>query len=271
PGPDTPEKEARAVRAGWTDGLRLIQLIGANARYFTDTSQKPPIDVADGTCAAGLCIDFYGNQQAEAVLRRGDSRRVGFSTPIGGTAYSVDPIAIMRGARHRRLANLFIEYVLSMAGQKLWAFRPGTPGGPREFALRRLPVRKDFYRHTEWRKWRSDPDMDPYADSEGLVYRPQWTLPVFREMAFIIRVMCQDTHEDLVSAWRAVIAAPEPARSRALALMQNISFVSYDRALGPIRRALSSEDKVQEVRLASELAARFRRQYRLAEAAARGR
>ena len=36
------------IRAGWADAMRLIQLEGANARYFTDTSQKPPIDVADG-------------------------------------------------------------------------------------------------------------------------------------------------------------------------------------------------------------------------------
>ena len=105
--------EAAAVRAGWMTGLQLIQRIGANARYFTDTSQKPPIDVADGDCAAGLCIDFYGNQQAEAVLRRGDSNRVGFTSPVGGTAYSVDPIALLRGAPNRHAAELFLEYALS--------------------------------------------------------------------------------------------------------------------------------------------------------------
>lgn len=43
--------EARAVSEGWLDGLRLLQLISANSRYFTDTSQKPPIDVAAGNCA----------------------------------------------------------------------------------------------------------------------------------------------------------------------------------------------------------------------------
>lgn len=262
--------EAAAVRAGWLNGLQLIQRIGANARYFTDTSQKPPIDVADGNCAAGLCIDFYGNQQAEAVLRRGDSTRVGFASPAGGTAYSVDPIALLRGAPNRRPAELFLEYALSLDGQKLWGFRPGTPGGPRDFALRRAPIRRDYYENAAWKPLRSDPELDPYGAGQRLVYRPQWTGPLFREMAFIIRVMCQDAHEPLVQAWKAIQAAPEPARSRALALLQDLSFVSYDHAMGDIKRSLSSRDQVQEIVLADSLAQRFRRQYAAARAVAHG-
>lgn len=41
------ELEKQAVAQGWERGLRLLQLVSANARYFTDSSQKPPIDVAD--------------------------------------------------------------------------------------------------------------------------------------------------------------------------------------------------------------------------------
>src|SRR5206468_527977 len=122
--------EARAVREGWHEGMRLIQLIGANARYFTDSSQKPPIDVAAGNCAAGLCIDFYGRQQQEAVLRRDFSERVGYVSPPGGSANSVDPVALLRGAPHRAAAVLFVEYTLALEGQKLWNFKPGSPGGP---------------------------------------------------------------------------------------------------------------------------------------------
>ena len=142
-----------AIHQGWIDGLRLVQLVGANARYFTDTSQKPPIDVASGDCAAGMCIDFYGREQQEAVRRRNaGSDRLGYVSPEGGTSYSVDPIAMLRGAPHPAVALAFIEYVLSLEGQKIWNFRTGTPGGPEEFALRRLPVRRDFSR-----KGRVDP------------------------------------------------------------------------------------------------------------------
>jgi iron(III) transport system substrate-binding protein len=263
-----PEGQAAAVRAGWLAGLRLIQRIGANARYFTDSSQKPPVDVADGNCAAGMCIDFYGAQQQEAERRRGAPDRVGFVVPPGGTAYFVDPIARLRGAPHPGPAQAFLEYALSLEGQKLWAFRPGTPGGPQEFALRRLPVRKDFYAHAEWKPLRSDPDADPYAPGTQLVYRPEWTGPLFRPMGFIIRVMCEDTHEELARAWAACLAAPEPARSRALAILQDLSTVSYDQASGAIARELASADPTAEVRLARDLAASFRANYAEAEAIA---
>ncbi|RME68634.1 MAG: iron ABC transporter substrate-binding protein, partial [Verrucomicrobia bacterium] len=46
------EAEKSAVEQGWLEGLRVLQLMGANARYFTDSSQKPPIDVGQGDSAA---------------------------------------------------------------------------------------------------------------------------------------------------------------------------------------------------------------------------
>ena len=264
------EPEAAAVRAGWEEGLRLIQRIGANARYFTDSSQKPPIDVANGDCAAGMCIDFYGRQQEEALRRRGAAGRMGFVAPPGGTAYSVDPIGLLRGAPNGGPARAFLEYVLSLDGQKLWNFLPGTPGGPRDFALRRLPVRKDFYDHGEWKPLRSDPDGAPYAGTEQLVYRPEWTASRFEELAFIIRIMCADTHNELVGAWKAINAVPEPARSQALVILQDMSAVTYDRAGGDLAQALTSRDQVDAVQLARELADRFRRQYAHATALAEG-
>lgn len=260
----------QAQREGWLEGLRLIQLAGANARYFTDSSQKPPIDVAAGDCTVGLCIDFYGRQQEEAVRRRGGAGRLGFVAPVGGTVSSVDPIALLRGAPHRAVAVAFLEYVCTLDAQKLWNFRPGTPGGPVQYALRRLPIRRDFYAHPEWQSDRSDPEADPYDPRNTLTYRPQWTAGIFSEMSFVIRVMCQDSHRELVSAWRAIIAAPEPARSRALARLQDLDFVSYDHVLQDVHAALSARDKVREVTFARTLGERFRAQYAAAERVARG-
>ncbi|OYU98862.1 MAG: iron ABC transporter substrate-binding protein, partial [Verrucomicrobiales bacterium VVV1] len=171
PKADAKAREAQAVREGWTAGLRLLQIIGANARYFTDTSQKPPIDVAAGNCAVGMCIDFYGRQQEEAVRRRGFSGRIGYASPAGGSVSSVDPVALLRGAKNKEVAIAFIEYVLSMDGQKLWNFQTGAPGGPERFALRRLPVRRDFYAREDWSKLRSDPEAQPFEQKEQLIYR----------------------------------------------------------------------------------------------------
>jgi ABC-type Fe3+ transport system substrate-binding protein len=270
PGAEPKAQTARAVRLGWIDGLRLLQLAGANARYFTDTSQKPPIDVAAGNCAAGMCIDFYGREQEEAVRRRRGGDRVGYVSPPGGSAYSVDPIALLRGAPHPTVGKLFMEYVLSLDGQKLWNFRTGTPGGPREFALRRLPVRRDFYAHQDWLPFRSDPAVNPYTEKTVLIFRPEWTIPLFGELSFIIRLMDEDTHPELVSAWRAIIAAPEPARARALAVLQDLSAVDYDQAFGRIKKGLGSKNQVEAVTLARDLGGTFRANYRRAERIARG-
>ena len=267
----SPQATQAAVRAGWTNAMRLLQLVGANARYFTDTSQKPPIDVADGNCAAGMCIDFYGREQEEAVKRRTSGpERLGYISPDGGAAYSVDPIALLRGAAHKAVATAFMEFVLSLDGQKLWTFRPGTPGGPREFGLRRLPVRRDFYAQSDWTQYRDDADVDPYSQKKLLVYVDSWTGELYSPMRFIIRVMTEDTHPELACAWRAIIAAPEPARSRALAVLQDVSSVDYDQALGAIRRQLGSKNLVDTVKLSRDLGDGFRDRYQRAERIARG-
>ena len=263
---------SEAIRRGWKMGLNTVLRLAANARYFTDSSQKPPIDVAQGDCAAGICIDFYGRAQAEAVAGRGTAR-LGFVTPHGGTVSSVDPIALLRGAPHREAAELFIEYTLTLDAQKLWSFKPGSPGGPTQFALRRLPVRRDFYEHTEWKSMRSDPEAAPFSDPFPLVYRPEWTAHLIRELAFVVRVMCLDGHGELMSAMKAINECRLTDRRRAEAAMAQlleIDGVDYEQVGGRIRAVLNARSKVDEVRLATELGDRFRRQYREAEAIARG-
>jgi ABC-type Fe3+ transport system substrate-binding protein len=259
--------EAQAIREGWIAGLQCVQLISANGRYFTDSSQKVPIDVADGNCAAGMCIDFYGRQQAEAERRRGKSDRLEFVSPVGGTVNSVDPIALLRGAKNRAVALAFIDWVLSIDAQKLWNFKPGTPGGPVQYNLRRLPVRRDFYAREDWKPWRSDPDVSPFGGQDQLIYHSAWTDGLFRELAFIIRVVCQDSHQELVSAWRTVIAAGRPAE--AMATLQDMSAVGYDQAAGEIKTALNSKNRMDEVALAERLGRKFRAQYARAAELAR--
>ena len=264
--------EKQAVAQGWVKGLQLLQLIGANARYFTDSSQKPPIDVAAGNCAVGMCIDFYGRYQEQSSAERSGRQRLGFHMPEGGTTLSPDPIALLRGAPSRELAVAFIEYVMSLEGQKLWNFKPGTPGGPEHYALRRLPVRRDYYAHEEWRGYRSDPEVNPYAGETPLVYNSAWTGGLFREMSFVIRVMCIDTHGELAAAWRALNAEglDIATRDRALDVMSDLSAVDYEQMISRVKVALNSKNKVDEVRLASELADHFRRQYLRAAEIARG-
>lgn len=253
--------ERQAVEAGWASGMRLLQRAGANARYFTDTSQKPPIDVIQGNSAIGMCIDFYGRGSFQGTAHRvdGSPGRIGYYSPEDGTVLSPDPIAVMRGAPNPAAALAFMEYALSMDGQKLWNFKVGVPGGTDRYELRRLPIRRDFYAQ-DFARYRSDPEVNPYAGANPLIYNAAWTGgDTFRAMAFVIRVMCLDTHPELVAAWKEIIRAGMPAD--ALAVMSDMSAVAYPQIKGRIVPALSSKNKVDEIRLANELAGQFRAQY----------
>jgi len=212
--PSVPAAYQEALERGWLAGMLLIQRIGANARYFTDSAGKVAIDVSMGDAAVGMAIDFYARYQAQVTGGPLGTARMVFVTPVGGTSVSCDPIGLLRGAPHRAIALRFIEYVLGEEGQQLWTYLPGTPGGPERYALRRLPVRRDFYpspvptinaafeRH---QRYAADdlgsPSVDPYQVAQHFTYYPRWTARHFGVQREIIRAMCLDSGEDLRAAW----------------------------------------------------------------------
>ena len=140
-----PQAYQQAVESGWLQGLQLIGRIGGNARYFTDSATKVPLDVSKGDAAMGLAIDFYGRYQAEYSRAPNGEERMVFVTPDSGSSVSADPVSLLRGAPHKELAVRFMQFLLSDDGQKLWNYRPGEVGGPQKYALRRLPIRRTFY------------------------------------------------------------------------------------------------------------------------------
>lgn len=258
--------ENDAIRAGWAAAMRLVVKISANSRYWTDQASKIPHDVAQGDAAAGLAIDFYGRTFNERHRQPDGSSRVQFVMPAGGTSIGADPIGLLRGAPDPELAHRFLEFVLSPEGQKLWNYRRGEPGGPSRIALRRPPIRRDFYT-AENRRHMSDPDVNPYEIAKGFTYEARWTGGVFHSLRFIIRCVCVDTHREQRDAWRSIIAADFPPE--ALAAFEDVSAIGYDQASGAIAETLKAKDKIREVELARELAGAFRDQYRRAEALAR--
>ncbi|WP_395746831.1 ABC transporter substrate-binding protein [Prosthecobacter sp.] len=255
----TPEQiEAQAVAEGWNEGLRLILRISANARYFTDFSTKIPLEVAKGDAAAGMCIDFYGRSAEEDVRRADGSSRVGFIAPLGGTSVSVDPIGMLRGAPDPELATAFMEFVLGDEGQKLWSYRVGEPGGPKEHALRRLAVRHDLYTAENIARM-SDGQEAPFEKAKAFTYHPERTAAAFSVIRFLVRVICVDSHDELHAAWKTIIDNGMP--ERAVQVLEDLTRVKYEAATGSIAKVLASRDKVQETRLARELGQAFRNQF----------
>ena len=251
--------EEEAVRRGWNEAMRLILRISANSRYFTDSAAKVPRDIARGDAAAGMCIDFYGRTFNELNRRPDGSSHVRFVMPRAGTSIGADPIGMLRGAPHPELAHRFVEFVLSMEGQKLWNYRPGAPGGPHRFALRRPPIRRDFYTE-EHRPHRTDPEVNPYEIAAGFTYRPEWTGSLFTALRYAIRSACIDPHPEQRRAWEALIAAGLPPEG--VARFETIETIDYDSIVDEIAPTLATGDKVAEVELARELAEVFRERYR---------
>lgn len=270
---DNEETEKKAVSRGWMKGMQIIQLISANARYFTDAATKPVLDVSAGDCGVGLSIDFYGLFQEENLRLRSGSDRFVFVMPEAGSAVSPDPIAMFKGAPHPELALDFIEYILSIDGQKLWDFKVGAPGGPKLYALSRPPIRKELY-EPEYLQYRQNPNMNLYKDAGDFMYHPQWTGGLFKELRFVIKAAFVDPHEDLVSAWKAIIEARKRgdvrSAERALGVMQNLENISYEAVSGPIKKTLYSGDPLDTVQLEAKITRQFRQRYKQARKIAQG-
>lgn len=226
-----------ALARGWEEGWWLLLRLGANARYFTASSQRVPHEVAMGETAAGVAIDFYGRFQAQYSPAEAPDR-VGFVAPAGGTGVTCDPISLLRGAPQRELARRFIAFTLGEEGQRLWCYRPGEPGGPQQYALRRLPIRRDFYPSTDPELAArfaahaphladdfADPAIGAYALAARWSYRPRWTAAHFAAHRDLVRAACLDAGVELRAAWRAILDAggPDaPANADAVAALRRL-------------------------------------------------
>lgn len=274
-----PEAYHEALAAGWQDGLRLVRRIGANARYFTDSAGKVPVDVGKGATAAGICIDFFGRLQSAFSKQDAQGNSVlRYVTPDRGSSVSADPVSLLRGAPHRELAVRMIEYILSEEGQCLWNVRKGEPGGPDRFSLRRLPIRRTFYpsddpeidrRARAYRGSLSDPlweeGCDAYALASKFVYHPRWTGRHFGVQRDVIRAMCMDSGEELRAAWKTILANGGPERQpEAMRLLE-----SFPQEPFPLdwEHALSGYAKMGRMERLRVLTAFFRKQYREARRA----
>ncbi len=260
-------QRAAAMDDGWANGLRLIQRMSANARYFTDSASKIPQDVGQGNAAAGMCIDFYGRSFAEELTSKSGDPRVVWIAPLGGTTLSGDPVAVLKGAPHAEVAQDFVEFCLRPEAQTLWFGKPGAPGGPKTRALHRTPIRRDVYTPENLAN-STMPDAKPYEDRGNFTYQRELTGSSFNTLRQLVKIMCIDSHEEMKSAWLAIRDAGMPAD--ALAVFSDVSRVNYAE-FGKGDPLLDGTDALKAADRAAELGEWFRANYRKAEAIARSK
>ena len=150
-------------KQGWERGWATLMRIGGNTREFKPTSSQVAPDVAQGVGWAGMCIAVYGHSQ----IGKSGSDLVGYVSPVGATAYTPDPIAVLRGCRDLTLATRFVTFTLSEPGQALWTLPAGHPNGPKAHTLYRMPAIPLIY--DKYAEAITVPSR-PFADPTGFVY-----------------------------------------------------------------------------------------------------
>lgn len=185
---------------GWEKGWEVLTAMGGNVRNFVKGANQTIKDVATGEVACGLAIDFY----AMAMMNEAGEDKIGYVMPEGLTVVNPDGIAILRGAPNLDVAKAFVRFTLSPAGQKLWLYRTGVPGGPKKYQLNRLSVTPALYgEHPECNAVK----INPFEWKSALRYDSDLGSRRWRILNDLIGVMVIDTKDQLTSAWHRSIEA----------------------------------------------------------------
>jgi hypothetical protein len=187
---------------GWEEGFALIVRMAGNVRSFDEGGSGVPRDVAMGQFAAGGTIDFYALEQ---VLRLG-ADSIGYAVPGRLPVVTGDPVAALRGSPRRELAAEFVRFVMSESGQRLWYLPPGAPGGPRNFALGRLPARRDLCGEAAQRLGMTD----PYAMKSGGAWDARRSSERWSLLNELLGATVMEPHAELRRAWLALLSAGLP-------------------------------------------------------------
>lgn len=186
---------------GWEKGWELLFSIAGNSRTFTHSSSDPIKAVVNGDAAVAPAIDFYAN----AKILDLSTEKLGFVLPPGKTVLNSDPIAILKGAPNRLVAERFVEFVLSEKGQKLLVLRKGDEGGPRVLTLGRMAVNPRVYESLgKGQLSTSNPFTMPTPKLQVSFDKFAQTKQVLSDLIGALHI---DLHKELRDAWRWVLTS----------------------------------------------------------------
>ncbi len=183
---------------GWDKGWELLTKIAGNTRVFTQSSSDPIKAVVSGDAATAMAIDFYATPKIDELGKD----NLGFVLPAGKTVVDPDPIALVRGAPSKQVAERFIAFVLSAPAQKLLILAKGTPGGPKLSTLGRMAVNKTAYTETEGKRVG---DVNPFTINNAFKVDNEKAGKMQRVFNDLVGAIHVDTHNDLKAAWEGIV------------------------------------------------------------------
>ena len=208
-----PAKSATALKVydvilqayGYERGMAVLVRLGGNAREFYTQAGDVPRNCAQGFIAVGPCIEFYAFRQ----MRSEGGKNLGFLAPPGLTVVTCDPVAVLKNAPHRELAQEFVEFVLRPEGLRLWMLPAGAPGGPSKYTLGRLSILPGLYQEAE--ALSAAAQVNPFAVPPADFYDAGKEAARQSILADYLRVTLVENHTALKNAWKAIIDAGLPA------------------------------------------------------------
>jgi ABC-type Fe3+ transport system substrate-binding protein len=187
-------------RLGWTRGWQVLRRAAANARTISASALRGPMDVAAGDAALGVCIDFFGRGEAQALADFGAPDRIIYVDPPGETAIDPDPVSMLADPPDAELARRFIAFTLTDAAQGLWQLAPGNgTNAPRRFSLRRIPITVSAWEtmgndFIDIDARPGDIDPPPFADRNTRAF-----------IAPLLSAMALDDRAALADAWHRIV------------------------------------------------------------------
>ena len=200
---------------GWQDGFSILTQLAANVRGFSAGSNAIPKDVVAGQVIYGMAIDFYAYG---AIAQQSDPNKIQYTLPPDATVIAPDSIAILKGAPNKKIAEMFVTYVMSKTGQKLWLLRDTDPEGPKiKGGLNRASVLPSLYDELGDRSVVSNPFESSLTPIQ---YDPVKGSSRTKVLNDLMGALLIDQHKELVKTWRAIHKSKnEDKRNTAISIL----------------------------------------------------
>ena len=184
-------------RYGWDEGWAIMRMLAAKCRGFDRAATTTAKDVTTGNTAYGLTIDFYAFTQ----IAYAGPENAGFVLPEDCEVVNPDAIAMLKGAPHQAVAERFIEFALSDAGQKLLMVPRGQTGGPDRFSIERMSILPEMY--DRYRNVTLVP-INPFARRMSFEYDPKKGSARWGILNSLFGATIIDIQPELVAAWKHI-------------------------------------------------------------------
>ncbi|HTJ58842.1 MAG TPA: ABC transporter substrate-binding protein [Devosiaceae bacterium] len=106
---------AVTLASNLSDGWNYFSALAKNGATAAGGNGDVETAVAGGDKLYGMIVDYLPIREAAK------GAPVAFVFPKEGVSAVTEPVAILKSAKHLELAQKFVDFVLSDAGQKLWA------------------------------------------------------------------------------------------------------------------------------------------------------